>query len=77
VGGKILLELKAAKRLHPRHSLQLYNTLRASRIELGLLLNFGPKPEFKRIILMNSTKPPLESPSGQISALPRSSALQR
>ena len=59
VHDRVMVELKAAQRLHSRHSLQLRNVLRASQIELGLVLNFGPRPEFKRLILMNHNKPVL------------------
>jgi GxxExxY protein len=51
VDGKVLVELKAADRLAPEHRAQVINYLRASGLETGLLLNFGPKPEFKRIVL--------------------------
>lgn len=72
-----MVELKAAKRLHPRHYLQLHNALRASTIELGLLLNFGLKPEFKRIILMNHHKPKPEPLTGSIRDFQRLSASAR
>jgi GxxExxY protein len=71
VDNTVMLELKAAKRIHSRHYLQLHNALRASTVELGLLLNFGLKPEFKRIILMNHHKPKLETLAEPIRALPR------
>ena len=45
----VLLELKAARALDSSHQAQLLNYLRATGIEVGLLLNFGPKPEFKRL----------------------------
>lgn len=54
---RVMLELKVAKRLHSRHTIQLRNALRAGTIELGMVLNFGPRPEFKRLILMNRNKP--------------------
>ena len=44
----IILELKAVSQLTEAHELQLVNYLKATDIEVGLLLNFGPKPEFKR-----------------------------
>jgi GxxExxY protein len=44
----ILLELKATRALDSSHQAQLLNYLRATGLEVGLLLNFGPKPEFKR-----------------------------
>ena len=45
----VLLELKAVRTLDTTHQAQLLNYLRATEIEVGLLLNFGPKPEFKRL----------------------------
>ena len=44
----VLLELKAVRTLDCSHQAQLLNYLRATEIEVGLLLNFGEKPEFKR-----------------------------
>ena len=44
----IILEIKAAKSLSVDHEAQLLNYLKATKIEVGLLLNFGPKPEVKR-----------------------------
>jgi len=34
----------------------LLNYLKATEIEIGLLLNFGPKPEFKRVVFGNDRK---------------------
>ena len=50
---KIILELKAVSNLLPEHSAQLFNYLRATKINLGLLVNFGHYPgvEIKRIAL--------------------------
>ncbi len=56
----IILELKAAEALRIEHYAQLTNYLKASDKELGLLLNFGKKPEFKRIIFTNDTKQTLQ-----------------
>ncbi len=53
VDSCIILELKAAECLIMEHELQLINYLRATDIELGLLLNFGKKPEFRRKIFSN------------------------
>ena len=52
----VLLELKAARALDSSHRAQLLNYLRATEIEVGLLLNFGEKPEFKRLIFDNRKK---------------------
>ncbi len=56
VENSILLELKTARCLDLSHQSQLLNYLRATDIEVGLLLNFGVKPEFKRLILDNASK---------------------
>ena len=52
----VLLELKVARCLERSHIAQILNYLRATDIEVGILLNFGLKPEFKRVILDNSSK---------------------
>jgi len=54
----VLLELKAARTLESAHRAQLLNYLRATEIEVGLILNFGEKPEVKRLIFDNSEKRP-------------------
>ena len=56
VEGCVLLELKAARALDAAHQAQLLNYLRATEIEVGLLLNFGIRPEFKRLIFDNPRK---------------------
>ena len=56
VENKIILELKAAKSIAEEHEFQLLNYLKATEIEIGLLLNFGRKPEFKRKIFTNDKK---------------------
>jgi GxxExxY protein len=52
----VILELKAADEIHPAHDAQLLNYLKASAAEVGLLLNFGPKPRFKRLVFDNERK---------------------
>lgn len=63
VDSAVVVELKAVTQLAPEHRAQVVNFLRASRMERGLLLNFGPKPEIKRIVFHNHRKrredPPL------------------
>ncbi len=56
VNDLVILELKAAEAIAPEHEAQLINYLAATNIELGLLLNFGPKPQFVRRILTNDKK---------------------
>ena len=48
VEEKVILELKSVRDLHPAHSAQLVNYLKATGIEVGLLLNFGESVEIKR-----------------------------
>ena len=52
---KVIIELKAVERLVEEHELQIINYLRATDLEVGLILNFGKKPEFKRKIFTNKT----------------------
>lgn len=56
VENLVLLELKAVRTLESSHQAQLLNYLRATEIEVGLLLNFGVKPEFKRLLFNNPRK---------------------
>ena len=56
VENTLLLELKAVSALDRVHESQVLNYLRATQFEVGLLLNFGPKPTFKRILLTNREK---------------------
>lgn len=44
----VIIELKAVSHLMKEHEIQLRNYLKATNIEVGLLLNFGPKPEIHR-----------------------------
>ena len=50
VENKVIVELKSAEKISKSHEAQLLNYLKATNIEVGLLLNFGKKPEFKRKI---------------------------
>src|SRR5690554_6587061 len=54
VNNQVIIELKAAESLCEEHEYQLINYLKATEIEVGLLLNFGKKPEFKRKIFSNT-----------------------
>jgi GxxExxY protein len=56
VENTVIIELKAAEVLVMEHEAQLTNYLRATDKEVGLLLNFGKKPEFKRKIFENRFK---------------------
>jgi GxxExxY protein len=52
----VLVELNAVSAFDRAHDGQVLHYLRATRVEVGLLLNFGPKPQFRRFILDNSKK---------------------
>jgi GxxExxY protein len=56
VDNRIILEIKAVKKLIVEHEGQLLNYLKATDIEVGLLLNFGVKPEFRRKAFDNTRK---------------------
>ncbi len=56
VGDAVVVELKAARAFEPIHEAQLLNYLRASELEVGLLLNFGPAPKVKRMVFANEKK---------------------
>lgn len=56
VDDKVIIELKAAEALIEEHELQLINYLKATDIEVGLLLNFGQKPEIRRKIFTNDRR---------------------
>jgi GxxExxY protein len=56
VNGTIILELKSAENIRNEHFAQLTNYLKATDIEVGFLLNFGKKPDFKRMLFTNDIK---------------------
>ncbi|HUE69644.1 MAG TPA: GxxExxY protein [Pirellulaceae bacterium] len=66
IGGVVLLELKGSRELCPEHEAQLLNYLKATRIEVGLLLNFGVQPNIKRKVFDNERKGSLVWTSPQL-----------
>lgn len=50
VDQRVIVELKACNRIQPSHEAQLINYLRGSGLQVGLLFNFGQKPEVRRLI---------------------------
>jgi len=56
IDNKVLVEIKAARNLADEHEAQLLNYLKATEIEVGLLLNFGPRPEVRRKVFSNIRK---------------------
>jgi GxxExxY protein len=56
VESSVILEVKGVRALEPAHEAQLLNYLRGTDFEVGLLLNFGPKPQVKRMVFDNDRK---------------------
>jgi GxxExxY protein len=56
VDQTVTLEIKSQRVLGPADEAQLLNYLRATDVEVGLVLNFGPEPQFKRLAFDNSRK---------------------
>ena len=54
VEDKVIVEVKAMRMIEPSSEAQLLNYLRASDVEVGLILNFGPRLEFRRRVLENA-----------------------
>ena len=67
IESAVLLELKTADAIAKPHEAQVLNYLRATTIEIGLILNFDPKPQVRRLVFENARK--------QISGNQRSSAV--
>jgi GxxExxY protein len=68
INNAVLLELKSARTLEPVHESQTLNYLRATELEIALLLNFGPRPQVRRLAFANDRK--------KISVYQRSSAAE-
>jgi GxxExxY protein len=62
VEGRVLVELKPCRTLLPTHEAQLINYLRSSTIEVGLVINFGARPEFRRLRFTADRKAPRVGP---------------
>lgn len=56
VENAVLVELKAARGIDSTHIAQLLNYLRCTALETGLILNFGPRPQIRRLIFTNDRK---------------------
>jgi GxxExxY protein len=62
VEDKVIVELKATELLINVHVAQIMNYLKATPIEIGLLINFGEEPEFKRLYYSNDRKSNIKNP---------------
>jgi len=56
VENSVLLELKSARSLEPAHEAQLLHYLKSTEVEVGMLLNFGARPQFRRLLFDNERK---------------------
>jgi len=56
VNGVVIVEAKAVRAIDGAHKAQVINYLKASNIEVGLLLNFGDTPQFQRLVFDNARK---------------------
>lgn len=63
VEEKVIVELKSIEKTHPDNEAQLVNYLKATTYEVGLLLNFGPKPQLCKRVLTNDYKKNLPNKS--------------
>src|SRR6266480_7363148 len=70
VNSLVIVELKAVKVLAEEHEAQLLNYLKATPYEVGLLLNFGPKPQYKRKVYDNGLKGSLSWYKAHLSSKP-------
>jgi len=58
IDSKVIVEVKAARTIVRQHTTQLFHYLKASGLDLGLLLNFGERAEFRRVVCSRNTPPP-------------------
>ena len=57
VDERLVIEAKSTQELHKAAPRQVYNYLRATRLQVGLLLHFGPEPAFYRLVHTQTTPP--------------------
>jgi len=69
VEGKVLLELKSTRTLEAAHEAQLLHYLKSTEIEIGLLLNFGSRPQFRRLLFDNQRKKIRENPCKSVAGV--------
>jgi GxxExxY protein len=70
IEGVVIVELKATRALDQSHQAQVLNYLRATEIEVALLLNFGEKPDFKRLLFDNPRKQIRANPCSSVADSP-------
>jgi GxxExxY protein len=70
VENSVLLELKSARSLDPAHEAQLLHYLKSTEIEVGMLLNFGTRPQFRRLLFDYERKKIRENPWKSVAGVP-------
>jgi GxxExxY protein len=66
----VLLELKSARSLDPAHEAQLLHYLKSTEIEIGMLPNFGTRPQFRRLLFDTERKKIRENPWKSVAGVP-------
>ena len=69
VENAVMLELKSARSLDAAHEAQLLHYLKSTEVEIGLLLNFGVRPQFRRLLFDNERKKIRENPCKSVAGI--------
>lgn len=69
VENAVMLELKSARSLDAAHEAQLLHYLKGTEVEIGLLLNFGVRPQFRRLLFDNERKKIRENPCKSVAGI--------
>ena len=69
VENSVMLELKSARVLESSHEAQLLHYLKSTDVEIGLLLNFGVRPQFRRLLFDNERKKIRENPCKSVAGV--------
>ena len=69
VENSVLLELKSARSLETAHEAQLLHYLKSAEVEVGRLLNFGARPQFRRLLFDNERKKIRENPRKSVAGV--------
>jgi GxxExxY protein len=69
VENAVMLELTSVRMLEPSHEAQLLHYLKSTEVEIGLLLNFGVRPQFRRLLFDNERKKIRENPCKSVAGV--------
>jgi GxxExxY protein len=64
-----MLELKCTRLLEPSHEALLLHYLKGTEVEIGLLLNFGVRPQFRRLLIDHERKKIRENPCKSVAGV--------